>query len=133
MNIRSVVKLEELAIFVACIVAFSSLDYAWWWFPALLLVPDVSMSGYLIGRRAGAIAYNVFHHRALALAIGGLGLSAAIPELQAVGLVLMAHVSMDRIFGYGLKTFKGFEYTHLGPIARSPGESAGNVQQPVQG
>lgn len=39
----------------------------------LLLTPDVSMMGYVFVNNAGAVAYNIFHHKAVALAIYGLG------------------------------------------------------------
>ncbi|MGM0559280.1 MAG: DUF4260 domain-containing protein [Myxococcota bacterium] len=113
---KKLIGLEELAIFAACIVAFTTLDFAWWWFPALLLVPDVAMAGYLFGPRAGAVAYNIAHHRALALAVGVVGVLLAAPGLQLAGVVMFAHISMDRMLGYGLKTTRGFKHTHLGPI-----------------
>ncbi|MEO6611453.1 MAG: DUF4260 family protein [Chitinophagaceae bacterium] len=30
----------------------------------------------------------------------------------------VGHSSMDRMFGYGLKTNEGFKYTHLGMIGK---------------
>jgi hypothetical protein len=34
------------------------------------------------------------------------------------GIILFAHSSMDRLFGYGLKYFTGFSDTHLGKIGK---------------
>jgi len=31
---------------------------------------------------------------------------------------MFGHSSMDRMFGYGLKTEEGFKYTHLGMIGK---------------
>jgi hypothetical protein len=39
-------------------------------------------------------------------------------ELMNTGIVLLGHSSMDRFFGYGLKHFDGFNYTHLGQIGK---------------
>ena len=36
----------------------------------------------------------------------------------AVGVVLFAHVAVDRALGYGLKLPAGFRDTHLGRIGR---------------
>ena len=113
---KRIIALEELAIFAACIAAFTTMDFAWWWFPALLLVPDVAMAGYLFGPKVGAVSYNMVHHRAVALAVGAAGVAIASPALQLVGIIGMAHISMDRMLGYGLKTMEGFEYTHLGRL-----------------
>jgi len=33
-----------------------------------------------------------------------------------IHIILFGHSSMDRIFGYGLKTNQGFKFTHLGTI-----------------
>ena len=46
----------------------------WLLFVLLFLVPDLSMLGYLAGRRRGAVAYNLFHTYALPglLAVFGL-------------------------------------------------------------
>ncbi|MEZ4968608.1 MAG: DUF4260 domain-containing protein [Flavobacteriaceae bacterium] len=109
-------KVEELFMFLLGIYLFSLLDYSWWWFAGLILLPDMGMLGYLMGNRAGAIGYNVFHHKGLAIAIYFLGIYLSLPLCQLIGLILFSHASMDRIFGYGLKYDKGFKYTHLGGI-----------------
>ncbi|MCB0470359.1 MAG: DUF4260 family protein, partial [Flavobacteriaceae bacterium] len=36
--------------------------------------------------------------------------------VMLIGVILFSHASMDRIFGYGLKYYKGFKYTHLGDL-----------------
>lgn len=40
---KTSLKIEELAQFLLGIFFFSQLDYAWWWFPVLLLTPDIGM------------------------------------------------------------------------------------------
>jgi hypothetical protein len=124
MFMKITIALEELAIFAACIAVFATLDFAWWWFPALLLVPDVGMFGYLFGPRAGAVTYNSFHHRAVPIGLGALGILLALPALQLAAVIGMAHISMDRMLGYGLKTTEGFRHTHLGEIDGRSGEAS---------
>lgn len=113
---KTVIKLEEVLMFALGIYLFSLLDYQWWWFLVLILSPDIGMVGYAFGNKVGALAYNLFHHKGLAIALYLIGIYLSLPLLQLVGVILFAHASMDRIFGYGLKYDKGFKYTHLGEI-----------------
>lgn len=113
---KSLLKLEEAALFALCIYFFSMLPFAWWWFPALLLLPDIGMMGYAVNPKIGAITYNLFHHRGVAamVAIIGLILDNDIWKLAAV--IMFAHISFDRMLGYGLKFPDSFHNTHLGKI-----------------
>ncbi|MBC7890705.1 MAG: DUF4260 domain-containing protein [Sphingobacteriaceae bacterium] len=114
---KNLLKSEELLQFLASIALFSTLDYAWWVFPALLFIPDVSMLGYLISPRWGAYTYNIGHHKGLAVALGVAGLFLHLPALELTGLMLFAHASFDRLMGYGLKHTDAFKHTHLGLLA----------------
>ena len=115
---NAVIRLEEFAMFLFSIFIFSLLPYEWWWFPILLLTPDISALGYLANNKVGAVLYNTFHHKALALAIIVLGYYLDESAIILAGTILFGHSSMDRLFGYGLKTFQGFKYTHLGMIGK---------------
>lgn len=97
---------------------FGLLDFAWWWFPLLILAPDIGMLGYLWGDRFGAFTYNLFHHKGVALAMYLMGTYFSIPLCQLIGIILFSHSALDRALGYGLKYKKGFRYTHLGEIGR---------------
>jgi hypothetical protein len=115
---NNLIKLEEAAMFALGIYLFSILPYAWWWFLVLILVPDFAMIGYIFGNKAGAWAYNIFHHKAIAIVLYLAGAYFAMPVLQLAGVILFAHSSMDRMFGYGLKYEQGFKFTHLGEIGK---------------
>jgi hypothetical protein len=115
---KAILKLEELAMFLCSILAFSTLPFAWWWFPALILVPDISMLGYAVNNKAGAISYNFFHHKAVALAVLVIGYYLLNDYWLLAGVILFGHSSMDRVMGYGLKYFTGFTFTHLGVIGK---------------
>lgn len=116
---RNLITLEELFLFLFSIFLFARLDYDWWWYPALLLLPDLGMLGYLAGSRTGAVTYNLLHHKAVALVVYTAGSISGIPALQLAGLILFGHSSLDRVFGYGLKYTDSFQHTHLGRIGRS--------------
>jgi hypothetical protein len=113
---KSIIKFEEVAMFGLALVAFAETDLALWLFPALLLTPDISMVGYLANSRVGAVLYNIFHHKALAVCIYVAGVYLKSEWIQLAGIILFAHSSMDRAFGYGLKYKEGFAHTHLGLI-----------------
>jgi hypothetical protein len=115
---NTIIKLEETALFVLGIYLFSLLNFEWWWFPVLILVPDLSMIGYLFGNKSGAFLYNIFHHKGIAILLYILGCYSKLEILQLTGIILFSHSAMDRIFGYGLKYDKGFKYTHLGEIGK---------------
>jgi hypothetical protein len=115
---KNLIRLEEFSMFGFSIFLFSQLQFSWWWFPILILLPDISMTGYLLNNRAGAICYNSIHHKGIALAVYLIGFCMHCGSLQLAGIILFGHSSMDRMMGYGLKYFKGFNFTHLGVIGK---------------
>lgn len=116
---NTTLKLEELALFLLGIFLFSQLPFAWWWFLVLILAPDIGMLGYLFGNKAGAVSYNIFHHRGIAVAVYLTGIYLQSEITQLIGIILFSHAAMDRMFGYGLKYEKGFKFTHLGEIGKN--------------
>jgi hypothetical protein len=116
---KHLLTLEELAQCILGILLFGQLPYAWWVFPATLLLPDLSMLGYIFGPKIGAISYNFFHHKLLAVLLIGLGYLVHMPLAILAGSILLAHAALDRVFGYGLKFFDDFRHTHLGWIGKA--------------
>jgi hypothetical protein len=116
---KNVIRIEELGMFLFSIFLFGQLHFAWWWFLALILLPDISMIGYTANNKIGAICYNIVHHKSVALAlyVGGFYLHNELVELA--GIILFGHSSMDRMMGYGLKYFEGFKFTSLGIIGKN--------------
>lgn len=115
---NNILKLEELAMFTLCIFLFSKLNFAWWWFPALLFLPDIGMIGYIINPKIGAFSYNLLHYRFVASIIAIYALTYENEYWKLVAIILFAHVSLDRAFGYGLKYNDSFSNTHLGLIGK---------------
>jgi hypothetical protein len=116
--VRGWLRLEGAAAFAAGLAVYGWLGGPWLLIVPLLLLPDLSMIGYLRGPRLGAITYNAFHTWAPGLALLGLGLATDLTMLALAGAVLVAHVGMDRMAGYGLKLPTSFHDTHLGRIGR---------------
>jgi hypothetical protein len=114
----TLIKLEEFSQFVLSIILFSQLDYVWWVYPAFILLPDISMTGYLVGSRIGAWFYNFFHHKLVGIIIFALGFWLNMSLLTLIGIIIFGHSAFDRIFGYGLKFKDSFAHTHLGWIGQ---------------
>lgn len=119
---KALINLEELSKFVLAYLLSLHLGFSWWTFLALLLLPDLSMLGYLVNTRVGAWLYNLAHHQGVAIAVGLLGFYLQNLEVQLAGLVLFGHSAMDRGFGYGLKYSDHFQHTHLGWIGKGRGK-----------
>lgn len=71
------------------------------------------MFGYLINKKIGAFFYNLIHHRAIAISLWIIGAYLVNQTVQLIGIILLAHSSMDRVFNYGLKYSDDFQHTHL--------------------
>lgn len=115
---KILLNLEELGQFLLSITLYSQLDYVWWVFPACILLPDLSMAGYLVNPKIGSWLYNFFHHKLVAIIILILGVLLDNSLLTLAGVILFGHSAMDRIFGYGLKFNDNFKNTHLGWIGK---------------
>ncbi|HRH36791.1 MAG TPA: DUF4260 domain-containing protein [Flavobacteriales bacterium] len=130
---KILLRLEELAQFLLCLSVLVLNDVPWWVYPILLLGPDIGMLGYLHSGRVGAITYNLFHHKGIALL---LVVGAALSDISTllasrtpmetsvllIGVILYGHASMDRALGYGLKFGDHFQHTHLGWIGKLKGK-----------
>lgn len=110
---RRLLRLEGLAVLVAAIALYFHLGLGWLALVLLLLVPDLSMLGYLGGPRAGALAYDAVHTYVLPLALGLVGVLAGAELATQLALIWLAHIGLDRLLGYGLKYPTGFKDTHL--------------------
>ncbi len=110
---RLLLHLEGLAIFIGAVALYWTEGFSGWWFALLFLVPDLSMVGYLRNPQLGATVYNAIHSYVTAGILLGIGWGGEIDLLLQLGLILAAHISADRILGYGLKYASAFKETHL--------------------
>ena len=113
---KRLLQLEEIGMLLAGIFVFSTLNLEWWWFVILFFTPDIGMLGYLFGNKTGAISYNLFHHKGVAVLLFLTGAYLQVETLQVAGTIIFAHSAFDRLLGYGLKYEKGFKFTPLGII-----------------
>ena len=115
---KNLIKLEELGVTAMGIyfLTIHNLNIPIWIWLLIFFSPDVSMLGYLINAKVGAITYNIFHHKGIAIAFMTIGYIMNIEVVLAIGILLFAHASFDRIWGYGLKYYNSFNDTHLGKL-----------------
>lgn len=111
-------RAEWLAVFLVGAYTYIAMHGNPYLLVPLLLAPDLSMLGYLAGPRVGALTYNAVHNLVLALALLVIGWIASLAPIGLMGVVLLAHVGMDRALGYGLKLPTDFRDTHLGRIGK---------------
>ena len=117
-SISAILRGEALAALVGGIGIWVANDGSVLWLAALILLPDISMVGYLANDRIGALTYNVVHNFIIAGALLGIGWWLGWRFGLLAGALLLAHVGMDRALGYGLKLPTDFHDTHLGRIGR---------------
>ncbi len=110
---RLLLHAEGLAVFIAAIALYAQQSGQWVAFALLLLTPDLSMIGYLVNTRVGAITYNLVHTYTLPILLALMSLSAGWSLGLSLALIWLAHIGMDRTFGYGLKYPSSFKETHF--------------------
>ncbi len=111
--VKTIVRLEGLLFFLLGLTLYWQLGGNLLWFFVFLFVPDISMVGYRIDKKLGALLYNLMHNYITALAVLFIGLITGSDVLSFAGLIIFSHVGIDRLFGYGLKYETSFKDTHL--------------------
>ena len=120
-GLRTMLRLEGLALFLGMTLLYWVWDGSWWVYAALFLAPDLSFAAYLFGPRFGAMLYNAAHTYMVPMALMTAGFATAEPLVLSIAMIWLAHIGFDRALGYGLKYASGFGFTHLGRIGKKPG------------
>jgi hypothetical protein len=112
------IKIEELGLLAIAIFGLyhQPLQFSWWAWILIFLLPDIGALGYLISSEAGAFTYNLLHYRFIGVAVLAIGYFTPNQYLVLAGLIILGHSSCDRALGYGLKLPDNFKHTHLGWI-----------------
>lgn len=109
-------RLEGLMLAVFALYAYASAHASWLMFVVLILAPDLLMLGYLAGTKTGAFFYNAAHSLVFPLLLLTLASITGEAMVWQIGLIWLAHIGFDRMFGLGLKFNDDFKHTHLGSI-----------------
>ncbi|UOQ49642.1 DUF4260 domain-containing protein [Gracilibacillus caseinilyticus] len=116
MNNKIILHIEGFAILALSLYFYGYSQLSWVLFLILLLVPDISMLGYLYNNKVGAMLYNLFHTYSLSIGVVICGLILSNQTILAVGLIWSAHIGMDRMIGYGLKYPTEFKDNHFNRV-----------------
>lgn len=107
----------EGAVLLALSVMLHALgETSWTLFLLLVLIPDLSMLGYLKDSRVKALSYNLGHTHPLPAVLVAFGVLAGSLLYVSLGLIWFAHIGFDRMIGFGLKYPTESRDTHLGWI-----------------
>jgi hypothetical protein len=112
-TVRFWLHAEGAAAAVTAALIYESAGGSWWLALPLLLLPDLSMVGFLRSPRLGSFTYNLLHNWVVGLAVIGIGVWQASDMVAIGGAILLGHVGIDRLLGYGLKHTTHFRDTHL--------------------
>jgi len=113
---RILLHLEGAVVLTLACILYRDLASSWLMFAALFLAPDISMLGYLFGKKAGAHAYNSVHTYLGPFFLWAIVYLAHRPAFLPFCLIWIAHIGFDRLLGYGLKYPTDFKDTHLARV-----------------
>jgi hypothetical protein len=113
MSPRILLHLEGATVLLLSVLFYFQQGGHWLLFILLLLMPDVSIMGYLAGPRLGSISYNLAHIYLWPLALIAIASFTNAALIAQLALIWSAHIGMDRMLGYGLKYPTAFKDTHL--------------------
>jgi hypothetical protein len=111
---QMILRLEGAAVLIAAVTFYAYRSNDWPLFAVLFLVPDISILGYMAGRRVGAFTYNLGHSYLGPALLAAYGVLVSRYVAIDLALIWIAHIGFDRLLGYGLKYATAFGHTHLG-------------------
>lgn len=90
-----ILRWEGAALSAATIWAYRRAGGSWWFFACGILVPDLSLVGYLSDPATGATLYNIVHSEILPVILlyAGVGQQQQTPRLVSIALIWLAHIN----------------------------------------
>ncbi|MDR3740397.1 MAG: DUF4260 domain-containing protein [Terracidiphilus sp.] len=122
-SVRFLLRLEGLAGAAISLALYARFGAGWALFFVLWFVPDLALFAYLRNPDFGARVYNALHSYVTPATLGLIGFLLHGNLAIAVALIWTNHISIDRLFGYGLKHPADFSNTHLGRVGRGRAKS----------
>ncbi|MFJ8091079.1 DUF4260 family protein [Lysinibacillus sp. NPDC095746] len=117
MKIRKMIALEYLIAFLGSVFFYWYFEFSFLYFFLLLFLPDITMVGYIVNTRIGALFYNIGHSLVVPAILLTIGFITVSTPLLMATIIWLAHIFLDRMLGYGLKYDDAFTKTHLQQIA----------------
>ena len=110
---RILLHAEGAVVFLAAMSLFHYMKGSWLVFIIAFIAVDVFMAGYLVSPKVGSITYNAGHVYIAPLIIAAWRLYSVHSLLLQASTAWIAHIGIDRAFGYGLKYPEKFKDGHL--------------------
>ena len=107
-------RIEGLSLAVLMVVLTYKADQSLWFLVATFLIFDISMLGYFVNKKIGALCYNLGHNSVIPTIVLIIGLLTDNLSFQVWAFAWLFHIGIDRSLGYGLKHTTSFKHTHLG-------------------
>lgn len=117
MKLRKIISMEYLIAFLVSIFFYWHFEFSFLYFVLFLLLPDISMLGYIINTKVGALFYNIGHSLVVPAILLILGFVTVSAPLLMASIIWLAHIFLDRALGFGLKYAAAFTKTHLQQVA----------------
>lgn len=117
MKLRKIISLEYLVAFLGSVFFYWHFEFSFLFFALFLLLPDISMLGYIVNTKIGALFYNIGHSLVVPVILLILGFVTVSTPLLMTSIIWLAHIFLDRALGYGLKYDEAFTKTHIQQIA----------------
>lgn len=108
-------RLESMLVFIAALTLYFSQGGTHLGL-LLIILPDISIIGYLKNPRVGAAIYNLAHTYVSPFILFIFSFIYHQPWGLLFSFLWVAHIGIDRVLGIGLKFPTGFSDTHLGKI-----------------
>ncbi|OEH94094.1 DUF4260 domain-containing protein [Bacillus solimangrovi] len=110
---KFLLHIEGLFVLLISVYFYGQIDGSWWIFFLCLLIPDISMLGYMINNAIGSTIYNIVHSYVIPLTLIIFSVNLQQDLMLTLSLIWIAHIGMDRTVGYGLKYPSNPKNTHL--------------------
>lgn len=98
-----ILHIEGGVVLAFTIYFYSEQQFSWLLFLILLLAPDLAALAYLVNKKFGAVCYNIAHTYALPGLLLFLSIIFEQSILLLISFIWIAHIGMDRLFGFNLK------------------------------
>jgi len=106
-------RAEGLAILAAAVTVYFTQGFGWVAFALLLLTPDLAFLVFIVNKRAGVATYNAVHALTAPVILGLAALLIGSTLGLQLALIWLAHIGMDRLFGYGLRYLNDADDSHM--------------------
>ena len=109
-------RLEGLVVMICALIATIYVKTHWLLIIGGFFFFDISLLGYKINPKIGAICYNIGHTFSIPVVLLLIAFILSIPILMSISFLWIGHIAYDKMLGFGLKYQSNFNDTYLQQI-----------------